>query len=255
MIIKSEKDIQKLDDLLTHQFNINVSKYKNIDVAEKLADLIVFPKLVLSSLLKPIIISLTLFFIIFYISEFGFISSAVYFTLGLFLFLINGVLSGIIIVLLKMKSDINDVIEYSLMVLKECISDLNHVNSITVQKNKKDVLRLIFLGIIHKVIIPMLTDVIIKKTPYMGKFISNLCKTILRVTANKIKFNYEINKSINTVKDNPGDVINLYTRSIDQTIIRLDRLLTMVFRIVKTPFIATLIITSLFLVICLYLLI
>lgn len=250
MKIKTEQDVQKLDDKLKSEFGVYVSKYRNPEIAKKFGDLLVFPQFALSWILRPVSISLFLYFIVFYIYDLSLISSIVYGVFGLFLFLVNGLLFGILFALWKMKKDVYGVIEYSLSILKECIADLNQVSS---KENRKETLSLLFLGIIHLVTIPMITEVIANKTPFIGDFFSKLFKKILRLACSKIKFNYGPNKNEVIKGYNPEIVTNSYMKSIDQTMVGLDKLLTTILKISQFPITMATIITFSLLGILLYL--
>lgn len=250
MKIKTEKDVQKLDDRIKSEFGVSFNKYKNTEVTEKFIGLLVFPKFALNCALRPISISIFLYFIVFFISDLNFISTIIYGVSGL-LFFINGLLLGVLLVLWEMKKDIYSVIEYSLNILKECIIDLNNVSLVTSEKNRQKTINLLFLGIIHIVTIPIITETLSKKIPLIGGFFSKLSKEIIHLATSRIKFKYDSNKN-ELINNNTTIVTNSYITSIDSSILRLNKLLSTVLRIIQMPFIIAAIINSFLLIVLLY---
>jgi len=244
MRIKTEKDVQKLDHKLKNELGVDVSKYRNPEIAEKFVDLLVFPQFVLNWTLRPIAISLFIYLIIFYIFDLSVIMAIVYGVLGLILFLLNGILFGILLVLWKMKKDMFGVIEYSLNIMKESTVDLKHVSSITTKENKKETLGLLFLGITHIVTIPMVSEALSNKIPFIGGLFSKLFKKILRLASSRIKFNYTPNKNEKVQDKSPEAVTNTYIKSIDYTIDGLDKFLTTVLRVGQFPITMVTLVTS-----------
>jgi len=235
MRIKTEKDVQKLDAKLKSELGIDVSKYRNPEIAEKFVDLLVFPQFVLNWVLRPITISFFIYLTIFYLFDLSPIMTIVYAVFGLILFLLNGTLFGVLLLLWKMKKDMFGVMKYSLNIMKECTVDLKHVSTITTKENKKETLGLLFLGITHIVTIPMVTEALGNKIPFIGGLFSKLFKKILRLASSRIKFNYDPNKNEIVEDKSPAVVTNTYIRSIDHTIEGLDKFLTTILRVGQFP--------------------
>tara|TARA_B110000037_G_C16968323_1_gene443958 strand:+ start:40 stop:807 length:768 start_codon:yes stop_codon:yes gene_type:complete len=235
MRIKTEKDVQKLDAKLKSIFGVDVSKYRNPEIAEKFVDLIVFPQFALNWVLRPIAISFFIYIILFYLLNLSSIMTIVYGIFGLILFLLNGILFGMLLVLWKMKKDMFGVMKYSLNIMKECIVDLKHVSTITKKENKKETLGLLFLGITHIVTIPMVTQALGNKIPFLGGLFSKLFMKILRLASSRIKFNYDPNKNEIVEDKSPAVVTNTYTKSIDNAIEGLDKFLTTILRVGQFP--------------------
>lgn len=236
MKIRTEKDIQLLDEKLKVELGVDVGKYRNPEIAEKFVDLLVFPQFVISWMLRPILASLVLYFVGWYIFELSIVWSVIYGVFGLILYLINGLLFGIILVLWKLKTDMYSIVEFSLNIMKDSVSDLKHIGATTTKENRKETLSLLFLGITHIVTIPMVTTAICNKIPLIGGLLSWLVKRILRLIAGRIKFDYSP-KIEGSSKEGSSlaSVTNAYVKSIESTISGLDKLLTVILRVTQFP--------------------
>ncbi len=245
--IRTEEDVQLLEDKLKNDLGIDVRKYRNPEVAEKFVDLLVFPQYVIKWVLIPILAVLLLYLLGFEVLILNDGWMLIYSIFGFLLFLINGVFFGLILVMRKFKADMYSVIEYSLIIMKDCITDLRQVHETTNGENRKDTLNLLFLGITHIVTIPMVTVAIRNKIPLIGGLISDLIKRALRLIASRMKFDYAVEKVGVNMEDNPERVTNTYINSIDQTMRKLNRLLTVILRIGQVPILILTLITLSFL--------
>ena len=189
--IKTAKDVEALDLKIKSELGVDVGKYRKPEVAEAFVDLLIFPRFVITWILRPIIISLLLYIALFFAVDFSAVAVTFYTPFGLLLFLLNGIVYGVIFVMWKLKSDIYSIIEYSLGILKNSVTDLQHIGKTTVHNNKKETLGLLFLGITHIVTIPMVTTALSNKIPLVGGLISGIIKRKLRLVASTIKFDYK----------------------------------------------------------------
>jgi hypothetical protein len=244
MKIRTEKDVQALDLKLKSELGVDVSKYRNPEIAEKFVDLLIFPQFVLNWTLRPIIASLILYASVFFVIELTTTWLLIYAIFGFLLFMAEGVLIGMILVLWKLKTDIYSVLKYSLTIMKGCVLDIKHMNKTTTTENRKETLGLLFLGITHIVTIPMVTVALTNKVPLIGGLLNNIVKKILRLVAVRIKFNYTPNQTELVGNETRESVTNAYVRSIDHTITGLDKLLTIVLRLGQFPIAVFTVITT-----------
>lgn len=231
MKIRTEKDVEALDVKLKTDLGIDVSKYRNPEVAEKFVDLLVFPQFVLNWTIRPILISLFLYVLGFYLLDLNAVSIVLYGILGFVLFLLNGLFVGILLVLWRLKKDIYSIIEYSLTIMKDCVKDLKQVNLSSSKEKKKENLSLIFLGVTHIVTIPMVNTALSNKVPLIGGIVNGVIKKPLRLVASKISFESEERANgKEIVSEDPKAVVSSYIKTIDASIAGLDKVLTIVLR-------------------------
>ena len=155
MRIRTAKDVERLDNKIKEELGIDVSKYRNEEVVENFVELLVFPRYVFFWVLRPILISIGIFIIGFFLFDLVHIEYVIYGIIGLVLFLTSGILIGLLFFTWKMKKDIWGIVNYSLEIMKSSVQDLNQVNNQVTKENKKDVLGLLFKGIMHIVTIPL----------------------------------------------------------------------------------------------------
>lgn len=165
MKIRSQKDIEVLDHKIKEELGIDVRKYKNEEVVENFVEIMVFPKYVINWVIRPILVAILIYIIGFFIFNLVHIEYVVYGIIGLLLFLAAGLLFGLLFLMWKMKLDMWGIINYSLEIMKSAVSDINQINSQINKENRKEVLGLLFKGIIHIVTIPMVSKIVADKVP------------------------------------------------------------------------------------------
>ena len=254
MRIKSKSDVIKLDQKIKTELGISMSQYQNSEVTETLLELIVFPVYVLNWLLRPFLLFILIYILIPFLFDIHWSSLIFYFLIGLVLFTINGLLSGILFSLVKIKQDITKIIDYILTVMKDCVSDIKKTTK-NAKTNTSD-LKLLFLGFIHIVVIPTLSTVLGNKIPLIGKLMASIISRILRTIARIIRFkSIDINQTKNTSEENKQDQVSKNKKIIDQTKKGLSKLIAGSFNIASIPFFIILFITIFLLLIFLFIVI
>lgn len=236
MKIRTKKDVLKLQEKIKLELGLDVSKYKDEEVVENFIEIILLPKYIISWVIRPILIALLAYFLGFYVFDLVHVEYFVYITLGFFLYLIFGLSSGFLLLVLKMKNDIWEIVDYSLDILKLAIQDISKVNNQITVENKKDVLSLVFKGIIHIVTIPLLLKAITNKIPLIGNIASGFIKRILTVISDRLNFQ-EDNIGDFTEEDltNKKKVYSSYIKTIIATSRGLENFINFVFKIIKMP--------------------
>lgn len=229
------KEIEILDQRIREELGIDVQKYRNEDVVNNLIELLKFPEYVITWATRPIQISIVLFILGFFIFDLVHIEFILYATLGLVLFISSGVLLGMLFLCRKMKTDIWEIVEYSLGIMKSAVNDLNQLNNQITKDNRKEVLGLLFKGIIHIVTIPMVSKVISDKVPFIGRFINRIVTKILILLADKVKFDGE-NKQHHLVQQEPElNKIQAYSDSISSVSTGLEKIMNFTFNLSLLP--------------------
>ena len=235
MRIRTTKDVEKLDNRIKTELGIDVQKYRNEEVVESFVELLVFPEYVVTWVIRPIFIAILMFIIGFFIFDLVHIEFIIYGVIGLILFLITGILFGLLILTWKMKSDMWGIVDYSLEIMKSAVSDLNQVNSQISKENIKDILGLLFKGIIHIVTIPMMSKVISDKVPIVGGFVNRIVKKILTLVSDKVKFGEENLKQELRKKEGKPNAIQVYSNSISSVSNGLERVMNLTFGVAQFP--------------------
>lgn len=235
MRIRTQKDVEKLDIKIKDELGIDVQKYRNEEVAENFAELLVFPQYVVSWVIRPILVALLLFIIGFFILDLVHIEYALYGIIGLVLFLVNGLLFGLIFLIWKMKSHMWGIVNYSLDIMKSAVTDMNQINNQVTKENRKNVLGLLFKGIIHIVTIPMLSKVISDKVPFIGELVNGIVKKILTLVSDKLKFDEgKLEKEMNKTEKEPN-ALQVYSNSISSVSKGLEKVMNFTFGVAQWP--------------------
>tara|TARA_B100001059_G_C17815477_1_gene574946 strand:- start:1718 stop:2473 length:756 start_codon:yes stop_codon:yes gene_type:complete len=231
MRIRTKKDVEKLDNKIKEELGIDVRKYRNEEVSENLVELLVFPKYVISWVIRPILISIVVFIIGFFVFDLVHIEYVIYGIIGLILFLMVGIITGLLFLMWKMKSDIWSIINYSFEIMKSAVTDLNQVN----KENRKDVLGLLFKGIIHVVTIPMISKIISDKVPFVGGIVNRIVKNILTLVTDKVEFDEEKLKQEHNKAESESNVLKEYSNSISSASSGLEKIMNFTFGVAQFP--------------------
>ena len=148
MKIRTKKDVKKLEEKIKVELGIKVSKYKNEEVVTNFVELILIPTYIVSWVIRPILVALFLYLFGFYFLDLVHIEYVLYAIIGFVLFLVFGIAFGFLSLMFKMKKDIWEIVDYSLDILKLSVEDVSKINNTITEENKKDVLSLLFKGII-----------------------------------------------------------------------------------------------------------
>ncbi len=252
MRIRTKKDVEKLDHKIKEELGIDVQKYRNEEVVENFVEILVFPRYVINWVIRPILISIVIFITGFYIFDLVHVEYIIYGIIGLILFLAIGILTGLLFLMWKMKWDMLGIINYSLEIMKSAVVDINQVNSQVNKENRKDVLGLLFKGIIHIVTIPMVSKVVSDKVPFVGGIVNIIIKKILTLVSDKVKFDEEKLKQELNKKENEPNALKVYLTSISSTTEGLEKVMNFTFSVAQFPLKIGLSIILLFLILFLY---
>ena len=187
MKIRTQNDIDLLEQKIKNDFDININKYRNEEVVSSFAELLIFPQYVINWGIRPIIVAFLLYFLGFFIVDlengFEFI---IYLIFGYTLFLFGGFLFAIVFLIRRMKNDLGAIMEYSIEILKEAAGDISDFNKNLKQNDKREGIKLLYLGIMHCVTIPSVTSAIKRKNTIIGYPLSWVIKKILTAVGNTV---------------------------------------------------------------------
>lgn len=235
MRIRTAKDVEKLDQKIKNELGIDVQKYRNEEVVESFVELLIFPEYVVTWVIRPILISLLIFIIGFFTLDLVHVEYVLYGVIGIVLFLVTGVLIGVLFLMGKMKWDMWGILKYSLEMMKSAVSDVNQVNNQISAENRKEVLGLVFKGIIHIVTIPMMSKIISEKVPLIGGIINFFIKKVLTLISDKVKFDEELLKEELKKTENEPTALKNYSDSISFVSLGLEKIMNITFAIAEFP--------------------
>lgn len=253
MKIRSAKDVSKLDTRLKEELGIDVSTYRNEEAVSNFTELLIFPKYVINWTLRPVLISFALYIIGFFFLDLVHVEYVLYALIGLVLFLLSGVFFGLLFLTWRMKKDLWGIIEYSLGIMKRAVSDINQVSKQIKPENRKEVLGLVFKGVIHLVTIPMLSKVISDKIPFLGKPVNAFVKKVLSLVSDRIKFDEvrleeELKKS-----EGESGALKVYANTLTSASSGLEKILNVTFGVAQFPIKTFFFISASLLILFLYL--
>lgn len=249
--MKNEKDLYELDQKIKNELGIDVSKYKNEEAVEKISELLLFPKYAINWTLRPILLALLVFFIGYFIFDFVYLDYIFYTVFGFLLFLLTGLFSGLLLLIWKIKNDLKEVLEYSFDIFELALLDTSSIKSNLQLSDNSESKKLLFQGIIHIVMIPLISRVIGNKIPLIGGFLESIIIKVFSNIAGQINFNQiiktNINQNIGTNKNDEGSV-----QSTQLQHLKLEKIINIAFRIAQFPIKILFFLSIIFLVILIY---
>ena len=241
MQIKNEEDLLKLENKIKDELGIDVKQYRNEEVAENIVELLILPQYIFNWIVRPILLALLIYIAGFFFLDLVHIEYLIYGIIGFGLFFFTGVLIGLLLLIWKMKSDVWSIIEYSLNMMNSAIGDLNKVNHQIDGENKKYVLGLLFQGITHIVIIPILSHGMSNKIPVVGGFLKNTIIKVLTSISDKSDFEDVQLKEELQQKETASNTYEAYEQSISKASNGIEKVMNFTFRVAQIPlWIATL---------------
>ena len=230
------RESANLKDTIQSELGIDILKYQNEEVAENLMDLLLFPKYLLKWLGRPVLISFLIYLAGFFIIDLVHVQFFIYAIVGFILFLLFGLLLGIVYLSMKLGRDVSSISDYSLGWMKNSVLDIDDMSSRVTRSNIKDVLGMLFKGIIFVVTIPMLKRAIDKKVPAGKGLAKKLLTGALAILAKRIAFNPD-NVDENIVKvDGKSKFISRYVAAIDKTKSGTAKIIKRSLRLASIPF-------------------
>jgi len=114
---------------------------------------------------------------------------------------LSGLLAGLVFLVYKLKKDIIGITYYAFDIMEQVKEDQNIMKQGSGQENQSERMSLLFKGIIHIVMIPILGKAMAEKVPIVGGFASGLLEKILSGIASRFKFDEKdatIGKEVNS---------------------------------------------------------
>lgn len=187
MKIKTEQDVHDLDLRIQSELGLNLKKYRNDEVVEKILSLLVFPEYFITWVIGPVILALVCYGLGFYFFDLSAVTIGLYILFGLVLFFLTGFSFGLLMLLGRMKKDIVEIIHHtkdSVLAIKEDASDV--LSQMSPGKRKTSI-AMLFQGVLHLITIPTLAVAIKAKIPIVGGLLSWMVRKILTTISNTVE--------------------------------------------------------------------
>ncbi len=234
---KKRISAEKLAETIEKELSLDLMKYKNPEVAEQMADLLVFPTYAIKSLLLPVLIAIVVFLLGFYVVDLVHVQYVLYGTIGLVLFILVGIFGGILYFTSRLKTDLGEIAQYSFGIMRSSLEDVQQFGNRINPSNYKDVLAMLFQGVIHIVTIPMVGEAIKAKGGIASKFVNRMVIGVLKAIGSTVRFDEDnIDEGI-PVEGNEGtqkryqNMINASSKGVQISISKTLGLLRTPFRI------------------------
>lgn len=178
---KSILVLERIND----EIGIDMTKYQNNEIIEKIISLLIIQKYAVSSLIKPTIISFFLFITGFFILNIEIIGIIIYTLFGSILFFFMGISYGILRLLSKLKNDLHVITDFALETTTNILKDLNHVNH-QLKNDVQNPYGLIFEGTIAVIVSPAICKVL-GKVPLVGNILITGSHKVLGIVVTNFK--------------------------------------------------------------------
>lgn len=241
------EDIDRLNEKIKLDFGVDLKKYRNPDAAGALLEMLAFPMYALYWVIQPIIVALVLFVLGIFILEITNFEYFLYYVVCFLLFLILGVLIGIVYFLGRFRTDLSNITQYSFDLFSSIIKDVRNKNLGKDASQTKDS-AMLYSGVIHIVITPMLITALDNKYPVLNFFLSGIIARVLASTTKKIEFDESF--QVDGEDDSSKEQIRQHVEGAVQN--NTSKIINIVLRIIRLPLLFVIWVLSIFLAFLLY---
>lgn len=235
MKIRSEADVDRLDQKIKTELGIDCRKYRNDLAVERFVEILIFIEYVFTNLIIPVIVASFLYVFGFFYLDLVHIEYFIYGFFGLILFLGIGLLIGLLLLTHQMKSDIFNIVDYTIEMMESALKDVKQLNGSVSSNNSTENLKLLFKGMIHIVTIPTFLSVISVKLPLTGFVFRGLIKRIFFLISDRISFKNEkavsSNSNFLTFESNVQNEKSI----LSSTVLHFKKSLNIIFAIIRFP--------------------
>ncbi len=251
MKVRTKRAARKLDKVIQEELGIDIKKYRDEEVEETVGDLLNFIGYAINAIKIPLVIGLILFVLGFFVLDLVHVENLIYGIFGGILMLITAVLIGVLLVIWGIKNDVLEVIDYSLNLTNNIQRDAQTVQSQISGKDKERKYELFYKGVLHLVTIPIVSETISDKIPFVGGVFGRLVRRVLAAaTDNKLIFNLLLKSNIFESGGSESKAMQGFvstTNRLRDVVEGIDRAVSKVLRVVQFPFVTILFVVGLIL--------
>lgn len=247
MKVRTKRAARKLDKLTQEELGVDIKKYRDAEVEETVSDMFNFLTYAINAIKFPLFIGLGLFITGFFALDLVHVENLIYGVFGIVLTLIVALMIGVLLIIWGIKSDVLEVIDYSLNLTKNIQKDTHAIQTQMTGEDKEHKYQLFYKGVLHLITIPIVSSVIGKKIPFVGGVAEGLVRRVLAVAAdNDFIFNLLYKADVFDASTAVGGFA-AQTNSLREMVEGIDRAVSKVLRVVQFPFIIVLLIGGLML--------
>lgn len=182
--------ITRLKKTLLTKTGLDFENYRNPEVMETIADIIIFPIYAAKSVLLPFVILLLTLIgscILFTVLDKSYFGIFLFFLVGLISCIFNGIPLGAINFVRQLTGDIGNIIGLSLEQSQRIVQDIEEVHRKAKDKEfEYPKISEVIAGVIYIVILPTVTEIISKRIPKVGKMVSWVISKVMNAIAEKM---------------------------------------------------------------------
>ncbi len=258
MKVRTKRAARKLDKVIQEELGIDIKKYRDEEVEETVGDLLNFIGYAINAIKIPLVIGLILFVLGFFVLDLVHVENLIYGIFGGILMLITAVLIGVLLVIWGIKNDVLEVIDYSLNLTNNIQRDAQTVQSQISGKDKERKYELFYKGVLHLVTIPIVSETISDKIPFVGGVFGRLVRRVLAAaTDNKLIFKLLLKSNIFESGGSESKAMQGFvstTNRLRDVVEGIDRAVSKVLRVVQFPFVTILFVVGLILAVLIWML-
>ncbi len=197
--------IALLKEKILQKTGINLEQYRNQDLVESIADLLLFPKYVLKIMLTTMLGFFAAWVVLLLWANFqekimlGFFG----FWIGLVLVILNTLVFGMLRLMKSLEHDLNEILQLTVGAVQQVFKDFKNVKL----QLKAHVFELpsvseMLQGVLFAVMLPTLRGVIKKKVPVLGTPLAFLAEQVFTILGNQLAS--VVSKNENDLKEKIG---------------------------------------------------
>ena len=251
MKVRTQRDAKKLNKLIQKELGIDIQKYRDEEVEQKVGELIGFVGFAVNTVRIPLFVGFLAYIAGFFLLDLVHVEYLIYGVLGFVLMLVVVVLVSALLLVWGIKNSALDVIKYSLDLSKNIQQDVQAVQKQMTDSEKARKYELYYKGVLHLITIPVVCEAIVQKIPFVGWAFSGILRRILSAVAdNRFVFKILLKSNLfesggNQAAAIEGEVVAAQGfRGIVESI---DAAVSKVLRVVQFPFVFALVIVGLIL--------
>lgn len=235
MKIRTQADVDALDQKIKTELGVDVSKYRDEEAIEAISGLLVFPLYVISWTVRPMLLAFFLYISGYFLLDLVHVQYLLYAILGLMLALLTGLFAGLFYLTLRFKSDLEGIMNYSMSIMRGIVEDMEQLNTTTHAGNRKEVLQLLFLGVMHIITIPAVSSIIGNRVPLIGGLIARLVRRVLTTMAGLFKWNEQNLREATAKAGDEGKILPAYLAGVSSFQNIMNKVLKVGVRVVQMP--------------------
>jgi len=235
MKIRTQADVDALDQRIKTELGVDVSKYRDEEAIEAISGLLVFPLYVVSWTARPVVLAFLLYISGFFLLDLVHIQYLLYGILGLALALLTGLFLGLLYLTFRFKSDLEGIMNYSMSIMRGIVEDMDKLNNNTHAGNRKEVLQLLFLGVMHIITIPAVSTIIGNRVPVIGGLIASLVRRVLTTMAGLFKWDEQNLREAIAKTGDEGKILPAYLAGVSSFQNIMNKVLRISVRVVQLP--------------------